>query len=159
MRPFKAIAAMGENRVIGHKGKLPWHLPDEFRWFKDMTMGHTLLMGRKTYGDVGKPLPGRKTIVLTRKGGKFPGAEVLSDWKKLNPKEVQGDLFVAGGAEIYAQMLPYCSDLYLTIVKQKPDGDAYFPPFEDTFELVDIIRETPEWRVLHYRNMQLRKMG
>src|SRR5476651_2385608 len=157
MKPFKAIAAMGENRVIGHKGKLPWHLPDEFMWFKDMTMGHTLLMGRKTYGDVGKPLPGRKTIVLSRQGGTFEGAETLTDWRKLDPKRIQGDLFVAGGAEIFAQMLPYCSDLYLTVVQQKPEGDTFFPPFEDGFELMGTLREGHGWRALHYHNLQLRK--
>jgi len=76
---FHAIAAMSENRVIGDKGKIPWHIADDFRWFKHKTMGGTLIMGRKTFESIGKPLPGRKTIVLTRQPLNIPGVEVVSD--------------------------------------------------------------------------------
>src|SRR5271154_3909195 len=76
---FHAIAAMSENRVIGNQGKIPWHIPEDFRWFKHKTMGGTLIMGRKTFESIGKPLPGRKTVVLTRQPMEVPGVKVYHD--------------------------------------------------------------------------------
>lgn len=149
---FKAIAAMAENRVIGCGGKIPWHLPDDFKWFKQTTLGNTLLMGRKTFESIGRPLPGRVTLVLSRGVVDFPGATRIADWKSIPQELIQGEIFVAGGAEIYGQTLLHCSDLYLTLVKKNPEGDAFFPKFEDRFELVKTIRQTPEFDILHYRN-------
>ncbi len=145
---FHAIAAMSENRVIGDQGKIPWHLPEDFRWFKHKTMGDTLVMGRKTFASIGKPLPGRKTVILSRTSGDiadtkiYPNIETLLAAEAFTPK-----LWICGGAEIYAQFLLQCSILYLTRVKKTVDGDAFFPPFEDVFSLHQVIHKTHDFQV------------
>jgi dihydrofolate reductase len=151
---MKAIAAMSLNRVIGAGNKIPWHLPEDFKWFKQMTIGHVIVMGRKTFESIGKPLPNRKTIVLTRSGGTIPGAETVSDLGQINPDNpaIAGrETFICGGAQIYEQALPMCSDLYLTLVKREVEGDSFFPRFEHLFELAEEIRDFPEFKILHYR--------
>src|SRR5579859_4420859 len=138
VRPFKAIAAMSLNRVIGAGNKIPWHLPEDFKWFKRMTTGHVIVMGRKTYESIGKPLPNRTTIVLTRSAELLAGVQTVSELAQLESlhSTLAGrEIFICGGAQIYRQALPLCSDLYLTVVKQVVDGDALFPPFEHSFEL------------------------
>lgn len=149
---FTAIAAMSLNRVIGNGNKIPWHLPEDFKWFKAVTMGQVLVMGRKTFESIGKPLPGRETIVLTRGAWTHPGVKTASGLEALplaadDPRTV----FIAGGAEIYRQALPLCAELLLTRVKREVEGDAFFPAFEEQFELVEKIRETPEFDILRYR--------
>jgi dihydrofolate reductase len=155
MRPFKAIAAMSLNRVIGAGNKIPWHLPDDFKWFKQTTTGHVIVMGRKTFESIGKPLPNRLTIVLSRSGVSHPGTQTVRSLDEL-PQLVGGlEVFICGGAQIYAQALPLCSDLFLTLVKREVEGDAFFPQFEDRFALVEEIRDCPEFKILHYRNRTL----
>ena len=230
MNQFKAIAAMSENRVIGRGNQIPWHLPEDFKWFKQMTTGHIIVMGRKTFESLGKPLPNRTTIVLSRSRFSYPGVQTISDLNELSefatrpdsspllpspaltatpsmkpltpslsPSEgergpegrvrgefmdstrefvrgnlppsdgqrdgVRGgsetivarrDIFICGGAQVYAQALPLCSDLYLTLVKRVVEGDAFFPPFEGRFELVEEILDRPEFKIIHYRNRALR---
>lgn len=152
-----AVAAMAGNRVIGARGKIPWHLPDDLRWFKELTMGGTLLMGRVTYDSIGKPLPGRKTIVMSRREGlALPGVQVIRDLSGLQSAEIQGEIFVVGGSEIYRIALPYCRDLYLTEVKVDADGDRKFPLFEDLFRFASVLRETPDLRIVHYVNDEVR---
>jgi len=142
---------MSLNRVIGREGQIPWHLPEDFRWFKRMTSGHAVLMGRKTFESLGKPLPNRANIVLTR-GGDIPGVTTIADLRSFDPEAfAPKEVFVIGGAEIYAQLLPLCSDLYLSVVQREVDGDAFFPRFEDEFELVEIPLRQPEFVVEHYR--------
>jgi dihydrofolate reductase len=155
MKHFKAIAAMSLNRVIGAGNKIPWHLPEDFKWFKATTTGHIIVMGRKTFESIGKPLPNRETIVLSRSQFQFPGVKTIRSLDEL--KSLAGDrqVFICGGAEIYAQALPLCSDLYLTLVKREIEGDAFFPPFEERFELVEEIHDAPEFKILHYRNRPL----
>jgi dihydrofolate reductase len=148
---MKAIAAMSLNRVIGQAGKIPWHLPEDFKWFKKTTMGHVLLMGRKTFESIGKPLPGRETIVLTRSGFSFPGVRAVSDLQQLDLTDKDRTLFLCGGAELYKQYLPLCSDLYLTTVKRVVDGDAFFPAFEDRFVLVEQLHDAPDFSINHYK--------
>jgi dihydrofolate reductase len=151
--PLKAIAAIGQNRVIGAGNKLPWNLPEEMRWFQDTTRGHTLLMGRKTFESAGgKAFSKRKTIVVTRQNTQWPGVETLADWRLLRPEQIQGDLYVCGGVEIYAQMLPYVTDLVLTHVFLSPQGDAFFPPFEDQFVATEMLLERPQFKVVRYSN-------
>jgi dihydrofolate reductase len=146
---------MSLNRVIGREGQIPWHLPEDFRWFKRMTSGHVVLMGRKTFESLGKPLPNRTNIVVTR-GGEIPGVLTLPDLRTLDPEAfAPREVFVIGGAEIYAQLLPFCSDLFLTIVQREVDGDVVFPPFEDDFEWEETSLRQPEFVVEHYR----RRMG
>ena len=152
-----AVAAMAANRVIGAAGKIPWHLPEDLRWFKELTMGGTLLMGRVTYDSIGRVLPGRKTIVLSRQDGlRIPGAEVIRDLSGLRDADVQGEVFVVGGAEIYRVALPYCRDLYLTEVAGEAEGDRRMPVFEDLFRFSAVLRETPQMRIVHYVNDEVR---
>jgi dihydrofolate reductase len=156
MKHFKAIAAMSLNRVIGQGNKIPWHLPEDFKWFKKMTTGQVVVMGRKTFESIGKPLPNRETVILSRSRFAYPGVRTVSDLKDLDLEKETRDVFICGGAQIYAQTLPLCSDLYLTVVKQKVEGgDAFFPVFENGFELIKEIDDTPEFKILHYRNTQI----
>lgn len=139
-RPLSAIAAMAKNRVIGNGNAIPWHVPEDFKFFKQTTMGGILLMGRKTYESIGRPLPGRITVVLSRAGklpaGTLPSENLfciqnLSELELIAPEK---KVFVAGGAEIYRQLLPHCSELFLTTIAAEPPGDAFFPAFEEDFD-------------------------
>ncbi len=152
MNHFKAIAAMSLNRVIGQGGKLPWHLPEDFKWFKKMTTGQVIVMGRKTFESIGKALPNRTTYVLTRTGWSFPGIQTISDLGQIDFSRETRQVFLCGGAQIYTQGLPLCSDLYLTLVKREVQGDVFFPPFEHLFILTQEVLDTPEFKILHYRN-------
>jgi dihydrofolate reductase len=147
---FKAIAAMSLNRVIGNGNKIPWHLPEDFKWFKQVTTGNVIVMGRKTFESIGKPLPNRETVVLSRSQFSHPGVRTIERIEDL-PSADERQVFICGGAQIYQQTLPLCSDLYLTLVKREVEGDAFFPTFEDQFELAEEIRDTPEFKILHYR--------
>jgi len=149
-RPFKAIAAMSLNRVIGRDNTIPWRLPEDFQWFKRTTMGHTLVMGRKTFESIGRALPGRQTIVLSRSAFQFPGVRVVSSLEELAAAPPPGDLFICGGAQVYERALPWCGDLYLTLVKREVEGDVFFPPFEDRFRLETLILDRPEFSIAHY---------
>lgn len=142
---------MSLNRVIGAGNQIPWHLPEDFKWFKQMTTGNVLVMGRKTFESIGKPLPNRDTIVLSRTDFTYSGVRVIHNWNELPPLVADREVFIAGGAQVYAQALPQCSDLYLTLVKREIVGDAFFPPFEDQFVLVEEVRDTPQFKILHYR--------
>ena len=153
--PFKAIAAMAENRVIGYGPKIPWHLPEDFKWFKQTTLGHVLVMGRKTYESIGRPLPGRQTLVLSRSATAIEGVQVISSLNKIDVTDESKTVFICGGAEIYELALPRCSDLYLTRVKRSVQGDVLFPPFEDQFREAEEIRDCDEFRIVHYRNRDL----
>ena len=153
MNAFAAIAAMSLNRVIGRGGQIPWRLPEDFRWFKQMTTGQVIVMGRKTFESIGKPLPNRETIVLSRSHFRHPGVRTVSDLDEIDLAREPRRIFICGGAEVYRLALPHCSDLYLTLVKREiPDGDVFFPSFEDRFELAEELRDTPEFKILHYRN-------
>lgn len=154
MQPLKAIAAMSLNRVIGAGNKIPWHLPEDFKWFKATTTGHVLLMGRKTFESIGKPLPNRETIVLSRSDFRYPGVRSIPCLDDLASAVGDRQVFICGGAQVYEQALPLCSDLFLTLVNRQVDGDAFFPKFEDRFTLVVEIKNTPEFKILHYRNRQ-----
>jgi len=123
------IAAMARNRVIGIANRLPWHLPEDLQHFKRLTMGHHILMGRKTYASIGRPLPGRTTVILTRQPG-FRVEGCLSAGSLAEAVAMCGDdpeVFVVGGAELYAQALPLAERLYLTEIEADYAGDAYFP--------------------------------
>lgn len=154
-----AVAAMAANRVIGDRGRIPWHLPEDLRWFKELTMGGTLVMGRVTYESIGKPLPGRETIVLSRQEGlEIPGVQVIRDLSGLAAAPVRGEIFVVGGAEIYRVALPYCRDLYLTEVRVDAAGDRKMPVFEDLFRFSAVLRETSDMRIVHYVNDEVRQL-
>lgn len=147
---------MAEDRVIGRGNQLPWHLPEDLKWFQQLTVGHIVVMGRRTFESIGKPLPKRETVVWTRSGRTWPEVRTISELKELGELADEREIFICGGAELYRCALPFCSDLYLTLVKRTvPDGDTFFPRFEDRFEKVAVIRETPELEIQHYRNRYL----
>ena len=149
MKHFKAIAAMSLNRVIGSGNKIPWHLPEDFKWFKATTTGHIIVMGRKTFESIGKPLPNRETIVLSRSNFSYPGVKTIRNLEEL-PVVTDRQVFICGGAQIYEQALPLCSEILLTLVNCEVEGDAFFPKFEDQFQLAETLRETPEFKILRY---------
>jgi dihydrofolate reductase len=191
---MKAIAAMSLNRVVGCDNMIPWHIPEDFRWFKQATLGHTVAMGRRTFESLGsRPLPGRINFVLTKHPREFiktlessdlperlgikafrfgrgaltseltksfvlhgpPGTEVrvISDFELLRTYDLAASTWLCGGASIYRQFLGRCTDLYLSVVLREVEGDAFFPPFEDGFELIDVPLRHAEFEVRHYRNL------
>ncbi len=141
---------MSLNRVIGAGNKIPWHLPEDFKWFKQMTTGNVIVMGRNTFESIGKPLPGRETIVLSRSSFEHPGVRTARSLDEVSALGAGRRVFICGGAQVYAQALPWCSDLYLTLVKREVAGDVLFPPFEDQFVLEAELRDTAEFKILHY---------
>jgi dihydrofolate reductase len=150
MSDWIAIAAMAENRVIGKGSEIPWHLPEDFKWFKKTTNGNTLVMGRKTFDSIGKPLPNRKTVVLSRQKTPIQGATLIHDLDELNQIERIGKIFIGGGSEIYKLALPFCSELYLTRVKGNFEGDILFPEFEHYFSSSEKIQENEKFSIYHY---------
>ncbi len=148
---MKAIAAMSVNRVIGAGGQIPWHLPEDLKFFKRTTLGHVILMGRKTYDSIGKPLPGRESWVVTRSGEEIPGVRVISDLAEITPPTDGREIFLIGGGQLYEALLPQCEELFLTLVRREVTGDAFFPPFEDDFELAEVLEGNEEMEMRRYR--------
>tara|TARA_R100000027_G_scaffold67735_1_gene68292 strand:- start:8232 stop:8723 length:492 start_codon:yes stop_codon:yes gene_type:complete len=147
-----AVAAMAENRVIGKDGALPWHLPGDLKFFKQLTTGGTILMGRKTFESIGRPLPRRRNLVLSRSGVNAPGIEVFSSVDDLlGVLERDERIFVIGGEEIYRLTMDLWTEVYLTRVSGNPDGDAFFPEFEEQFPEVRTVHEEEDFTVEHFR--------
>ena len=122
------VVAISENNAIGKNNQLLWYLPADLRHFKNITTGHTVIMGRKTYDSVGKPLPNRRNIIITRRDITIEGCEVvksIEDALALCANE--NEVFIVGGAEIYKQSIHLTDRIYLTIVHQKFDADSFFP--------------------------------
>jgi len=132
------IVAQAENRTIGINNKLPWHLPEDLKYFKQVTMGKPIIMGRKTFDSIKRPLPGRTNIVITRdKSYQHDGVRVVHSLmeaidlaESICLIEGQDEAMVIGGSEIYNQSLPQCDRLYLTQVHADVEGDAHFPAFD-----------------------------
>ena len=142
------IVARAKNGVIGKDGALPWHLPDDLRRFKRMTVGKPVIMGRKTIESIGKPLSGRQNIVLTRDPlWQFPGVSVVPNLAEavaaagLDPRARAEGIMVIGGAQIYAEALPSATRIELTEVDAAPDGDTLLPPF-DPARWSEVARES-----------------
>lgn len=131
------ICAMDENMVIGNNNRLPWHLPEDLKYFKRTTMGKCIIMGRKTFESIGRPLPGRTNIIVTRsRDYEVDNARVvdsLADAIELaeNVSFIDGtdEAFIIGGAELYKHALPYVDRMHLTMVHAEVDGDTFFPDF------------------------------
>ncbi len=126
------IAAVASNGVIGREGRMPWHLPADLKRFKVLTMGHAIVMGRKTFDSIGRLLPGRRTIVVTRQPGyRIEGAAVVHSLEQAIEQAGDDDeVFVIGGGEIYAMALPMADRLHMTELAITPLGDARFPAFD-----------------------------
>jgi dihydrofolate reductase len=139
------IAAVARNGVIGNGPHIPWHLPEDFAYFKRTTMGHVLVMGRLTFESIGRPLPGRRTIVVTRnRFWQHPDVEVAHSFAEALALAGPADeVFVCGGGQIYAEAMPWAHRMLITEVFLEPEGDVEFPPIPfDTF--VETARDTRE---------------
>lgn len=136
------IVAMTKNRVIGHGNKMPWHLPAELQYFKRTTMGCPIIMGRKTYDSIGRPLPGRRNIVVTRNNDfQAPGIEVVHSLKAAIALCGTTDAFITGGAALYDEALPLVDRLYITEIDATLEGDTFFPALNPA-EWQEISRES-----------------
>lgn len=134
------IVAMDENRVIGHENSMPWHLPNDLQRFKKITTGHTIIMGRKTYESIGRPLPNRKNIILTRdENYKQEGCIVIHAMEDIAPyAESEEEVFVIGGETLFRQTFSMAEKMYITMIHHAfPEGDTFFPSFS-----------TEEWEVV-----------
>lgn len=135
MSPLALIAAMAKNRVIGNRGDLPWHEPEDLAHFKRTTSGHAVIMGRKTAESLKfKPLPKRRNLVVTRQAGlTLPGFEVFTDLNAAiaAARTTDPEPFIIGGGELYALAMPQITTMYLTVVDREYAGDAYFPSFPE----------------------------
>lgn len=134
------VAAVARNGVIGAAGAIPWHLPEDFAHFKATTLGHTLVMGRATHDSIGRPLPGRTTIVLTRDREWHADGVLTASSLEEALAMAEGDVYVAGGAAVYAAALPYADEQLLSEVDLEPAGDTYYPEF-DPDEWPEVARE------------------
>jgi dihydrofolate reductase len=141
---LSAIVAMASNRAIGRDNKLPWHLPADLKHFKEITTGNPILMGRKTYESIGRPLPNRTNIIMTRDGSySAKGCFVVTSIEaalQLAAEENKSEIFVIGGAEIYKQLLPRIQRIYLTVIHDDIEGDTFFPAL-DSAEWREVARE------------------
>ncbi|MCC2928805.1 dihydrofolate reductase DfrA [Bacillus sp. LBG-1-113] len=128
------IFAMDANRLIGKDNDLPWHLPNDLAYFKKVTSGHSIIMGRKTYESIGRPLPNRKNIVVTSAhDAEFPGCTIVSSIEDvLQIASDTEECFVIGGAQLYTALFPYADRLYMTKIHHQFDGDRYFPEFDES---------------------------
>ncbi len=132
------IAAVARNRVIGRDGKIPWHISDDLKRFKRLTVGHAVLMGRRTWESLGRPLADRRNVVLSSRTNPSvfpPGVEMYPTAEQaLEALAGEERVFVIGGAAVYARFLDCADELYLTLVDQEPGGDTLFPPYEELLE-------------------------
>lgn len=155
-----AIAAIGENRELGKAGNLIWRIPEDLKRLKALTLGHPLIMGRKTYESIGKPLPGRMNIVVSGNADfEAPGCTVASslpDALEIAHKDDREEIFIFGGASLYESALPFTDRLYLTLVHDTdPDADVFFPEYSD-FTIV-VEKETRDHDGLAYEWLTLER--
>ena len=163
---LKIIAAMAGNRVIGNNGSIPWELHDDMKWFQGLTNGKPVVMGSKTYWSLSsryRPLPNRENIVITRHPSRLAGEAVtiLDNFNEILKLSKRSNVFVMGGAEIYALALPHADEMYLTRVEAEPVGDTFFPVWEEKeWQLVSTVRHPQDekneyafhWEVWRHRN-------
>ncbi len=156
MSKLSIIVAMAQNRTIGVNNTLPWRCPEDLKHFKALTMGHHMIMGRKTYDSIGKPLPGRTTVVVTRNTDLSIDGCIVTHSLLEAIASCAGDkeIFVVGGAELYRQAIPLVDTLYITEIQQEVEGDAFFPEF-DANEWQETARElraqeTPQPLAYHF---------
>lgn len=146
---LSAIVAMTPDRVIGANGDLPWHLPDDLKFFKKQTLGHPIVMGRKTFESIGRPLHKRQNIILTHNPAYHAdGAETIHHPKELREFQlIDQQVFIIGGAEIYKFFIPILDDIYVTHINEEYPGDTYFPEYEDRFPKSELIWEQENFTI------------
>jgi len=147
-----AIAAMSPQRVIGSAGTIPWHISEDLRFFKRTTLGHAIVMGRKTYESLGKPLPGRENLVLSRTAT-LDGVRVFRSLSEIEEPTDGRQLYVIGGAELYAALLPRCSEILLTRVSIDVAGDTWFPAFEHEFDAGEVLKTGANYEIRRHRRL------
>jgi len=141
-----AIVAMSPQRVIGDAGRIPWHISEDLKFFKRTTLGHSVLMGRKTFDSIGKPLPGRDNLVLSR-SAEIAGVRMVRSLDEIQEPADGRELFVIGGAELYGALLPRCDTILLTRVTIDVRGDTFFPPFENEFDEGEILETGANYEI------------
>ena len=152
------VAVAGKKRVIGKKGSLPWYIPQELKRFKEITMGHPIIMGRKTHESIGRVLPGRTNIVITTHPDYLaPGCVVAHSLEDALEKVQDEEVFVIGGGEIYKQALPLADKLYLTYIDKEIKGDVFFPDYSE-FEKKVYESDWQEHEGLKYKFLELGKI-
>jgi dihydrofolate reductase len=150
------VAAMAANRVIGRENTIPWHIPEELQWFKTTTMGHALIMGRKTYESIGHPLPGRSTFVISHDAVRsFPGCTTVQSLNQaLTLCTEYKKVIIAGGSQIYTQALPLTDTILLSVLDLEIEGDTFFPPVPEE-DFIETNRTTipgsPPYTRITYR--------
>ncbi|MGY3055150.1 dihydrofolate reductase [Pedobacter sp. UYEF25] len=130
MKTISIAVAVSENYAIGKKNQLLWHMPADLKFFKQTTSGHTVVMGRKTFDSVGKPLPNRQNIIVTRRTDlRIPGVQVVNSLEEAisSAESIDSEIFIVGGAEIYREALPKVQRIYLTTIHHTFDADTFFP--------------------------------
>lgn len=147
-----AIAAMSPQRVIGSAGTIPWHISEDLRFFKRTTLGHAIVMGRKTYESLGKPLPGRENLVVSRTAT-LDGVRVFRSLSEIVEPTDGRQLYVIGGAELYAALLPRCSEILLTRVSIDVAGDTWFPEFENEFDAGEVLETGANYEIRRHRRL------
>ena len=151
---LELIAAVAANGVIGRAGQLPWHLPDDLKRFKQLTYGHAIVMGRRTYESIGRPLPGRQNVVVSRGWKQRPHPDLVLaaslDEAIFEAAASPPPAFIIGGAALYAAALPRVDVMHLTELDDAVDGDTFFPPFDRSqWRVVDAIRHDADKRHAH----------
>lgn len=153
MPQIAIIVAMTKDHVIGSGNALPWHLPEDLQRFKELTMGCTIIMGRKTYTSIGHPLPGRHNIVLSRSRTELPGVQLCSSFMTglTAAAQIGQKVFVIGGGELYRKALPIAAELHISWIKDVVPGDVYFPDFNLADWIVCEDVDYSEFRYVHYQ--------
>jgi dihydrofolate reductase len=153
------LVAISENNVIGKNNKLPWHLPEDLKYFKNTTWAMPIIMGRKTFESIGIPLPGRTNIVITRnKKWKGDGVKIVHDLdqaRKTGEDLDVKEIFVIGGAEIFKTSLPQADRIYLTRIHQNFEGDAFFPSIDKSWELISNRDNLPDEKNMYACSFQI----
>lgn len=160
MTKITIVVAIAQNKAIGKNNQLLWHLPADLKHFKEITSGHTIIMGRKTYDSIGKPLPNRRNIVITRQALQLPGCEVVPSLNAaLALCQNETELYIIGGAQIYKEALPLTDTIYLTEVHQSFEADTFFPEIcpEEWEEILRQNHAPDEKNALSYSFVTLRR--
>jgi len=149
---MKAVVAMASNRVIGRNGGLPWKLSADLKWFKKVTLGFPIVMGRVTMESIGRPLPGRRNLVISRSLASVPeGFELVPSCEAaMEALAGETEASVIGGAQIYREMMPLCDEVLLSYVFHPYEGDTLLPEFEDDFEMTEVLYRDEDFELRRY---------
>lgn len=157
------IVAHDLNRVIGNENKMPWHIPKELAYFKEKTIGKAIIMGRNTFEAIGRPLPGRLNIVITRNKDYIAAEGVTVVHSIQSAIEVaenyHEEVMIIGGEQIFKEVLPYANQLYVTLIQHQYEGDTFFPEYEEDWELVSSSEKISTEDEVHYEYLVFKRKG